>query len=392
MKIMVAACVAALMLAGGAAADPNSDGTNADGPAWLGGIAGQKLIAVDGSSITLSPSDDKLTVTQVSSGGAGRTRSFTLVNGNMGTVADDAGNVIGFFRVTGTGLDAQFSDNHTEQLTLNGGGGISLALKGSAGDSCMAWYPAGHAFSEAERRAAVADYASRLGLQTKDKAPRLDSCAATGAAAPPQPVSRGRHLASAHAAAKADGAGPILVRNSVPHAIDPPDIPMAPYAGAQPAAMPAPAQVAAMPAAPQVVAPAAPQVVAPAAPMPAKWTPAAQAAELAPPEPGHGASDCLEVDSDGANLGFRNSCGYEVRVAYCLQMQSPSPARCGAGTETGDVPAKGFAPVVFDSNIRAEDAEHDFRWVACSGSAADVTPYLDRADPPAGRCVKVKSS
>jgi hypothetical protein len=32
------------------------------------------------------------------------------------------------------------------------------------------------------------------------------------------------------------------------------------------------------------------------------------------------------------------------------------------------------------------DADHDFRWVACSGNSGDVVAHLDRADPPVGRC------
>ena len=54
--------------------------------------------------------------------------------------------------------------------------------------------------------------------------------------------------------------------------------------------------------------------------------------------------------------------------------------------------ANAFTPVLEGANIKASDAEHDFRWVACSGDAGDVTPHLDRADPPTGRCVRSKSS
>ncbi|MGH6872161.1 MAG: hypothetical protein ACREHE_11700 [Rhizomicrobium sp.] len=396
MKGLGAVAMTALALAMSAGAGWCADSADAksdDGPAWLVTIADHKLIAVDGSSITLTPSDDKMIVSQVSPGGAGQTRSFALMTDNMGTVSDDSGRVIGFFRVTGTGIDAEFADSHVEQYSLNGAGGLSLAVKASSGSTCMAWYPAGHVFSEAERRAAVADFASRLGLPSKDKAPRVDSCAIARSAPQPLVTSHGRHMAPTRTAGALNDAGPIMVRSSVPHAIDPPaNIPMAPYAGPAPAAA-APASVPAAMPAPAPVPAAAPAIAAPVAPTPVKWTAAAhQTADLAPPEAGHGASDCLEVDSDGANLGFRNNCGYSVQFAYCLQTESESAASCDTGSRLGDVAARGFAPVVFDANIKAADAEHDFRWVACSGRAGEVTPHLDRADPPAGRCVKTKSS
>jgi hypothetical protein len=94
------------------------------------------------------------------------------------------------------------------------------------------------------------------------------------------------------------------------------------------------------------------------------------------------------VDSDGANLGFRNHCAYGVQFAYCLQRAGDEATNCDAGSKTGAVPANGFAAVLLDTNIETADAEHDFRWVACSGDAGDVIAHLDRSDPPAGRCVR----
>jgi hypothetical protein len=334
-------------------------------PAWLDTVAGQKLIAVDGSSITLSPSDDKLTLAMASPTGAAQTRVFVLMTDNMGTVADnaDGSHVIGFFRVTDSGLEEQFSDGHSETLALNAAGGLSLSSHLPAGATCTAWYPPGHVFSEAERRAAVADYASRLGLSqvVSIKAPHGAPCAAQKPAPyviPPSP--RGLHRAT-DAALTANDA-PIMVRTSVVHAVDGG---LAVPAKAEPQAAWSPP-----------VAPAAQQT----------------ASAEAPPETGHGASDCLSVESDGANLGFRNQCGYGVQFAYCLQTTAQVDANCDAGAKTGAVAANGFTPVLFDTNIKAGDAEHDFRWVGCSGGAGDVAPHLDRIDPPAGRCVLTKSS
>src|SRR5262249_37066969 len=154
---------------------------------------------------------------------------------------------------------------------------------------------------------------------------------------PPAPGHVVHHMADAAPTA------PILVRSSVVHAID------------APAAAPVT----------KVTWAAAPRV--------------AQATETAP---GKGASDCLHVESDGANLGFRNQCGYGVQFAYCLQTAGESDASCDAGAKPGAVAANGFTALVMGSNIKAADAEHDFRWVACSGAASDVTAHLDRPDPP----------
>jgi hypothetical protein len=251
--------------------------------------------------------------------------------------------VLGVFRVTDTGLEAQFGDGHTEQLSVNGYNGLSLATHAGSGTSCVAWYPAGHVFSEAERRAAVADYASRLGLSqpVSSKAPHAESCAPARSVAPLDHVEH--HMASLAPS------GPIMVRTSVVHPVD------------APAAMPV---------------------------TKVSWSAGPPApAQSEAPQPGHGASDCLHVESDGANLGFRNQCGYGVQFAYCLQTAGETDANCDTGARPGNVAANGFAPLLMDTNIKAADAEHDFRWVACSGGAGEVTPQLDRPDPPAGRCL-----
>jgi hypothetical protein len=198
----------------------------------------------------------------------------------------------------------------------------------------------------------VADYANRLGLAQPGKAPHAATCTFEKTAAAPVPVMAPHK--SPHGAPQtiAQNAGPIMVRNSVVHAID--------------------------------AAPAMQQAVWSAVPR--------RTSGDVPAELGKGASDCLSIESDGANLGFRNQCGYGVSFAYCLQTAMESDASCDAGSKLGNVSANGFTPVVFDANIKPADAEHDFRWVACSGGASDVTPHLDKFDPPAGRCVRVKSS
>jgi hypothetical protein len=107
---------------------------------------------------------------------------------------------------------------------------------------------------------------------------------------------------------------------------------------------------------------------------------------------GHGASDCLAIESDGANIGFRNRCAYGVQFAYCLQKSSDPAADCGAGAKAGAVSANAFVLLLTDTNIKSADAERDFRWVACSGNTGSIVARLDRADPPAGRCVHADAS
>ena len=49
-------------------------------------------------------------------------------------------------------------------LSASPDGGVQMALDGDNGSSCRAWYPAGHSFSDAEKKMALNAYASKLGL------------------------------------------------------------------------------------------------------------------------------------------------------------------------------------------------------------------------------------
>jgi hypothetical protein len=182
------------------------------------------------------------------------------------------------------------------------------------------------------------------------------------------------YQAPAAANSSAVGLTPVPVRTSVVHTVD--------GAVAVPIAAPSPPAATAQPAA---------LAVQQSTPVSAAPPPAQLTLTTAVPD-GRGASDCLTLESDGANVGFRNHCGYGVQFAYCLQKASDPAADCGAGAKAGAVSANGFALLLTDTNIKSADAEHDFRWVACSGNAGSVVAHLDRADPPAGRCVLAKTS
>ena len=360
----------------------------AEGPAWLANVSSVKLVAVDGSTLSLAPTEGGLSFSLVAQDGVAQRSSFAFVSDRLGTISDDAdaGHVTGVFRETDNGFDAQFADGRTESLVANIAGGLSLTIRNGADSTCTSWYPPDHVFSATERKAALAAYADRLGLGDKArKATRAASLCSPAIQVMKNRISPKNveslvvvtHPDAAAAATKVDlpakgttaaGLIPVAVRNSQVHVID--------GAGA-------PAEV------PQLIRASA--TVSSAALPPAPALPpvaAAQVATVAKVPAGNGASDCLSVDSDGANLGFRNHCAYGVQFAYCLQRAGDGATNCDAGSKTGAVPANGFAAVLLDTNIKTADAEHDFRWVACSGDTGDVIAHLDRSDPPVGRCVR----
>ena len=340
----------------------------------LDGMVGKKLIAIDGSTIALMPAEGGLAREIVGSNGAVQKTMFEFINEKLGTVSDarNVANVIGVFRTTGAGIEAQYADGSSETLAVNPSGGLTIESISTSSDSCTAWYPEGHVFSLDERRAALAQFATRLGLADpvdKKAASSKAACAAipaphtydvpTKADVLGRPAGLPRSLAIPPAAGLAAGLSatalkqsnlapelrPVEVRNSEVHPIDP-----------------------------NVIQP--PQMVA-SADVPMSAGVADQ----------RGASTCLSVDSDGAHWGFRNHCGYTVQFAYCLMSGADQLASCRDGTLSGSVAANGFGSLVADEGLKESDAVHDFRWVACQGGAGEVIPRLDQTNPPSGRCV-----
>jgi hypothetical protein len=338
-------------------------------------VVGKRLVSIEGSTISVTPSEGGLAREIVAPNGSVQRTFFTFINDRLGTVTDasDVAKVIGVFRTMDAGIEVQYADGSTETLAANAQGGIIIESISAAATSCMAWYPEGHAFSLEERKTALAQYASRLGLgDPADK--RLETGKSNCAAMPgtkvtevrakpeiaatqtrvprPLPASAGLAAAARLPALKgsdvAADAHAIDVRNSEVHLID----------------------------APAADAAAAPQVLASAEPPP---NPAA--AEQ------RGASTCLSVESDGSHWGFRNHCGYTVQFAYCLMNGAPL-ASCHDGSISGSVAGNGFGALVADESLKETDAAHDFRWVACQGGAGEVIPRMDQTNPPAGRCVR----
>ena len=375
-NLMGAAVLGLTCLGAGAAL---ADDTPNTAPNWIKTVADQKLEAVDGSSVTVSPTPNGMSLSVTSPTGDTRKNVYVLMSDKLGTVSDgaDGSHLVGVFRATDNGFAAQFADGHSETLALNAAGGLSLTLASAQnGQVCMAWYPQGHSFSEAERRAAVAEYAQRLGLSDVKAPPHAHSCDI------PPPATTKTAALPAHQPHPQRGAAnsavlvPVIVRTSVVHAID------APRAS--------PVAVAAIPA--PVTTPHLPTVSMSSMIIPVSAQSPAQTASADAVEPGHGASGCLSVDTNGSDLGFQNQCGFSVTFSYCLQKADDPSLVCDTGSRAGDVAANGFVPLLPGTNIKSADAEHEFRWVGCTGAAGTVVAHLDHSDPPAGRCVRTTAS
>lgn len=328
----------------------------------LAALGDQTLKAIDGSSLALTPKDQSFVRTITAADGTPQTATFNQLGNGMGSVTAGSGGaqIIGLFRMTPGGLDAQFADGHSEIVALNGEGGLFILSKTAAGDAtCIVWYPQGHSFSAEDRKAAVAAYARQLGVRMGVAAASNSACAARETpAAAHAPGARGKpHLQTAalpvppdvQAAANASTAGGLLnvpVRDSHVHPID-------------------------------AAAPVSDSGVVPTA-------------EDAVPRDERIASNCLKVDSDGAYWGFRNHCGYSVQFAYCLLRGADDMTACrvdGAGV-MGSVSANGFGALFADTSLGARGSEHAFRWVGCRGGAGEVAAHLDQFEPAAGRCVR----
>ena len=382
MKIPYAMSLSALMLLCSAhvalAEDPapQNDAAKSETTAqhWYDGFTGTKFTSVEGSTVQLSQNDDGLLLAVTAPNGNETGKQFRYLNDNLGGIFDaaDTNTAIGVFRQSAKGIEAEYADGHNEVLSANAGGGLTIALTApDARMMCMKWYPQGHVFAESERKEALAAYASKLGLASDQKDTPAASCAdaaakvasaMTPAAAPAKPLK----LVSSRTSKMLAAPKAVLVRASDVHVID-------------------------ADAMPKGVAPVPPEIAAGAlatAPAAAAHAIPATAKETVPSS--RGASDCLHVDSDGQNWGFRNSCDNSVQFAYCLQNGKDASTACGSGTAVGGVAKNGFFALIASSAII--DDNHQFRWVACSGDAGTVSPHLDRSDPPAGRCVRSQDS
>lgn len=363
----------------------------------FGSISGKTLIGVDGSSIALTLIEGGMELQVVPADGTAKKTTFTFMTDRMGTVVEDSGSpsagssVTGFFRLTGKGVEIRYSDGRSAMLSANPDGGVQMALDGDAGTSCRAWYPAGHAFSDSEKKVALNAYATRLGLPVSASNASVCSAPATaqpaiispatpapGAIAPSVVTPRARperhiqakapqaHVAKASyhigdyqpAANPKAGLETIAVKTSEIHTIDGGAIAVPSISGGM-----------TMPALP----------------------PSAANADH------NDASHCLKVDSDGGHWGFRNTCDFAVQFAYCMAGGNDGLTACGnhdavTTAASGSVAAGGFGALTADNSLQEKDAPHSFRWIACNGGAGEVVAHLDHSEPPAGRCERAHTA
>jgi len=359
-------------------------------PASIVGISGKKFLAIDGSSLTLTTNDDGIAREIVAPNGTAKKNQFAFLNDRVGSVSDgdDGNKVVGVFRLTAKGIVTEYSDGRSEVLYPNTEGGVSMLLNAPSGESfCMAWYPEGHRFSLDDRKAALAQYATKLGLDAP--APKK------GVATKPAPKpSCGTPAADASSAPLAPTHGastsaPKLTPIPKPERHAGLAHPFMQVASTQPASFTT-AEPQHVPGQPIEVRSATIHTIDADARDP---TPGHETASLDPhPAPSAAASQCLSVESDGQHWAFRNHCGYDVQFAYCLMNADDPLASCDKGSISGSVSPNGSSALIADKSLSETNADHDFRWVACSGGAGEVVVHLDKSDPPAGRCVRPGAS
>lgn len=355
----------------------------ADSP--LGAIVGSRLYAVDGSTVEFDVSEDGLSRLVTLPSGTTQEISFAFMNARIGTVSSNS-TAVGLFR-TGTGeLDVDYEDGTTEIMKPETGGGLFVTARTQDGRlSCTEWYPQGHVFADAEKRAAVQEYAARLGVAvpaSSKKGAGPKSCGgafleklpggATAASEATDSVANGKPVAAIHseqdeqlpAAGKA-ALQDVAVKAAVVQAIDTPATTAAPQSALQAASF------------------------AVAAPVDPAAAPEAVATSV---QNKQNASQCLSVMSNGTYWGFQNSCEKNIQFVYCELSDSNPLTSCHQTTVSGSVTANGFSALVSDGSLAEKGVKHQFRWMACDGGAGEVVPHLDSVDPPVGRCQRTVAS
>jgi hypothetical protein len=364
---------------------PEAPGQASAAGAPFGAVSGKTLIGVDGSSIALTLIEGGMELQVVPTDGTAKKTTFTFMTDRMGTVVEDSGSpsmgssVTGFFRLTGKGVEIRYADGRSAMLSSGPEGGVQMALDGDNGSSCRAWYPAGHGFSDTEKKMALNAYATKLGL------PVTASDVSNGCTLSPQPASLAP--ASPPVAAAPSVAAPAaktrLERRSQAKA--PVKVKAAYHIGDYQPAAATKMGLESISVRPSEVHTVEEAIAVPSLSGAMAMTP--QHVAL----PSNDANHCLKVDSDGGHWGFRNSCDFAVQFSYCMAGGDNSLSACGdSGAVTtsvaGSVAANGFGALMADTSLKEQDGAHNFRWVACAGGAGEVVAHLDRSNPPSGRC------
>jgi hypothetical protein len=349
-------------------------------------FVGKTLVAVDGSTIDFGQSEGGLTRHVTVPTGVTQQTTFAFMNDRIGTVSNETA-AVGLFRANGDEIDTNYIDGTTEVMKPGSAGGILLTSRSPDGNSaCTAWYPDGHLFSQEEKKAAVAEFASRLGVREtppvkKHRVARaapqtcgggfVTNIADAGTALPlPEPAPETARQSSAPAGSfmsgiskPPDGLHAIPVKDSIVHLIDAPYEPVTATKTVQDVKFGGEAT--------------GPQAPAPSSvPLPSN----AQSQS--------NASQCLSVTNNGEYWGFQNRCGMAVQFVYCEMSNANPLTACHSTSVSGSVAANGFSALINASRLSEQGANHEFRWMACDGGAGEVVPHLDSVDPPSGRCLR----
>jgi hypothetical protein len=364
----------------------------------FGSVSGKTLIGVDGSSIALTLIEGGMDLQVIPADGTAKKTTFTFMTDRMGTVVEDSGSpsagssVTGFFRLTGKGVEIRYSDGRSAMLAANPDGGVQMVLDSDAGAACRAWYPAGHNFSDAEKKVALNAYATRLGLPVSAS----DTSSGCSASASAQPATLSPSTPVPGAIAPSIGTPKAKLERHLQAKPPQAHVAKASYhiGDYQPAANPKAGleSVAVRQSEIHTIDGGAIAVPSISGGMTLSAPPSSAAAA-----DHNDASHCLKVDSDGSHWGFRNACDFAVQFAYCMAGGDDGLTACGnhdvvTTSATGSVAANGFGALMTDNSIQEKDAPHSFRWVACNGGAGEVVAHLDHSEPPAGRCERAHTA
>jgi hypothetical protein len=207
-------------------------------------------MAVDGATLDLVGIEGGIERDITSAAGQLEKTTFIFINDKLGTVAADGNpaqassgaNVTGFFRLTDNGVEVRYADGKAETLSALDDGVLLKQQVPGAADICHAYFPDGHAFSDGEKKAAVAEYAIRLGLappETKTPCPGDVAMSAPPAVAPEAKAKPEHHADAAKPGAKFARASlrgrlgtldAVTVKESMIHTIDPIPMPALPDA------------------------------------------------------------------------------------------------------------------------------------------------------------------
>jgi hypothetical protein len=212
----------------------------------LNALSGKTLMAVDGATLDLMAIEGGIERDITSPAGKLEKTTFIFINDRLGTVAADGNpaqassgvNVTGFFRLTDNGVEIRYADGRAETLSALADGVLLKQQAPGLADLCQAYFPEGHAFSDGEKKAAVAEYAIRLGLappETKTACP-----GDVALSAPPDSKAKldhhaeatkpGQKFASANLKGRWGTLDAVTVKESVVHTIDAMPMPALPDA------------------------------------------------------------------------------------------------------------------------------------------------------------------